>query len=569
MRPNFNNFQIDLSKFKKIDDIGRGQFGIVQLVENIDNGRQYALKIMKHVDKKYVNREINVMIRLDHPSIIKFYGFSISVDGKVSILMQHAKNGSLRDILNDTNGKRSSLGYDNTAKQKILIGVARGMIHLHQKNIIHRDIKPDNILIDGNFNPLITDFGFSRNSDDIGKTKNVGSPIYEAPESFARNDYNLEVDVYSFGIMMYEIVTDLLPYKDILNNITSVFQFKSMVDVNNTRPTFPPNHKIPPDLVNLIKECWAKEPSDRPTFEQIFNKLAYDTDDPSNFENLFKEEKDYKYYLPGVKQDEILNFVDDLIERENTAQYSIKQSIEQMKQQISSIKQDSELAINQMKTEINELKNELMNQLKSMNKGSDLENKQNQYKIQTIEYQKGNDFEGILKYLTRKTGSNIHDNEMIQITTNSKHKDDIHYFIKDPNFYHPKNIVDFDKNNEYRSNDAGGAIVCFDFKDKLVQVKQYEIQTCMKDKSTSHLRNWVIEVSKDGINWTIIDRRKNDDTLKEPKSMNIFEVSKPINEFCRFVRLRQTGTSWYTNGNCCIISICKIDFFGEIGESQA
>ena len=75
---------------------------------------------MKHVDKKYVNREINVMIRLDHPSIIKFYGFSISVDGKVSILMQHAKNGSLRDILNDTNGKRSSLGYDNTAKQKIL-----------------------------------------------------------------------------------------------------------------------------------------------------------------------------------------------------------------------------------------------------------------------------------------------------------------------------------------------------------------------------------------------------------------------------------------------------------------
>ena len=560
MIPNFNNYQIDANKFKEIKRLGRGAYGNVFLVENVDDGRLYALKKLNPAQnfdyEKYFSREINIMIRLNHPSAIKFYGYSI--DGtEVSILMQYAQNGCLRNIL-----RKPVPAYDNTAKQKILVGVARGLVHLHKNKLLHRDIKPENVMLDGNFNPLIGDFGLSRSSEEnMGMTNGVGSPLYSAPEVFEDNKfYDESVDVYSFGIMMYEIVTGLMPFSDLPKKIqNNRYLFMKEVEQKKTRPTFPKDFKITPELKELIEKCWSDSSAERPTFDDIFYKLAYDANEPTSFQNLFQRES-RKYYLEDVNQEEILCFVQDLLDRENAEQYSIKQSIVQLKQQVSSIKQNSEIAIDQIRTEFETLRKEILSHLQvNLN-----EQMPDNLTTNSIDYKQDNQFEGILRYLARLNNVNIHDNKTIKITTNSMHSDDVHFVFKNKNFYHPKNMVDFDNDDEYKSSDAGGAIICFDFKDKFVQPSKYEIQTCMKEKSTYHLKNWVIEVSKDGSKWQVIDRHKNDDSLNEPKKSNVFDVQNPTNDFFRYLRIRQIGTSHYNRDNCNIFSITRMDFYGTI-----
>ena len=505
-------------------------------------------------DKDF-SRKINIMIRLNHPSLLKYYGYSI--DGKaVSILMQYAQKGSLRNIVD-----KHIRGYDNTVKQKILIGVARGMMHLHKKKIIHRDLKPENIFLDANFNPLIGDFGLSRSSEkNIDMAENVKAPLYTAPEIFVYNEnYDESVDVFSHGIMMYEIVTGLVPYNHLPKKILkSKFAFMENV-IEGIRPTFQMDFEITNELKLLIEKCWSTNSADRHTFEEIFSMLAYDSSKPTDFVNLFQSEN-RKYYLKDVNQEEIQSYVEDLLDRENTEQYSIKQSIDQLKQQVDSIQQDNEIAFGQIRTEFDTMKKDILNSLQVKLEGQN----QDDFTSHTIDYKKGTKFEGILKHLTRLNGANIHDNKTIKITTNSLHKDDVHFFFKNKKFYHPKNIVDFENDNEYKSNDIGGAIVCFDFKDKFIQLSKYEIQTSMKEKSTSHLKNWVIEVSKDGTNWQEIDRRKNDESLNGPKKSNVFDVQNPSNDFYRYLRIRQIGTSHYNSGNYNIFCISRMDFYGVI-----
>lgn len=123
--------------------------------------------------------------------------------------------------------------------------------------------------------------------------------------------------------------------------------------------------------------------------------------------------------------------------------------------------------------------------------------------IQQFKPKQTEDFEGIMNYLTKKTGGNIHDNRTIEITSNS---------IMD----HPKNLVDYQSSNYYHSLDNGNAFVCFYFKDKLIQVLSYSIQSRNYDKNIIHLKNWVIEISENGQNWEEIDRHENDSILRGP-----------------------------------------------------
>ncbi|KAK8871776.1 hypothetical protein M9Y10_007517 [Tritrichomonas musculus] len=575
MIANLSSLQFDLDKFKKIKRLGSGQFGSVYLVENIDDGRLYALKEMEiggENPETYLNREINIMVRLNHPSIVKFYGYVIKEEeDQVFILMQYAQKGNLSNILKDIQHGDTVPGYDNTVKQKILIGVARGMMHMCKNKLLHRDIKPANIMLDGNFNPLIGDFGLSRKAEADGLneyTQQVGSPIYMAPEVLDGNNYSEGSDVFSFGIMMYEIITNKSPYWNLKKKEMDTYQaFCNAIINKGERPAFPVDLDITKEMKELIQNCWKKNAPDRPTFEEIFYKLAYDSAEPMSFQNLFEEEN-HKYYLKEVRQEEIISYVQELIDRENTEQYSIKQSIALLKEQVSSIKQESEIAFDQIRTEINSIKNEVLSSLQISTQASNKPIQPIQLAMKTFEYKDGSHFNGILKYLSRLTGSNIHDNKKIRITTNSMHNDDHHYFFKNKNYYHPKNIVDFDLDNEYKSSDAGSAIICFDFKDMFVQLSNYAIQTTINEKSTAHLKNWVIEVSNDGTTWFEIDRRRNDESLKGPAKLNVFNIQNPNDQFYRYIRLRQIGTSHYISDNCNIFSVCKMDFFGKIKVPQ-
>ncbi|KAK8875627.1 hypothetical protein M9Y10_005797 [Tritrichomonas musculus] len=119
--------------------------------------------------------------------------------------------------------------------------------------------------------------------------------------------------------------------------------------------------------------------------------------------------------------------------------------------------------------------------------------------IKEFTFQRGEEFNGIMNYLSTQTKGNIHDNGTIKIDSNSIHN----------NSRHPKNLVDFGDTNVYQSKDDGDAFISFDFKDKFVQLSSYSIKSCNSNENGAHLKNWAIELSNEGENWIEIDRYQN------------------------------------------------------------
>ena len=170
-----SDYKINIKDYKILKELNRGGFGIVYKIRNKSTNETLAAKVILSGNsekmKKMIEREINIMIKVAHQTIIKFRGFSLedfSENQNVTIIMDFAKRGSLSDILNLISQGLTPEEYDNTTRQIILIGVAYGMKHIHDRHAIHRDLKPDNILIDEYFHPHISDFGrtFER-ADDI------------------------------------------------------------------------------------------------------------------------------------------------------------------------------------------------------------------------------------------------------------------------------------------------------------------------------------------------------------------------------------------------------------------
>lgn len=172
-----------------------------------------------------------------------------------------------------------------------------------------------------------------------------------------------------------------------------------------------------------------------------------------------------------------------------------------------------------------------------------------------MKHQEGKEFQGIMKYLTKETQGNIHDNETITITSNS--------ISSNNQMFHPKNVVDYDSETYYcKENRNENANIVFDFKDKQVELESYSIKTYRNPQGYEHLKSWVIEVSNDNYKWTAIDYHNDDGTLNGPGIIGTFVVKKQEYGFYRYIRLKQTGRSWCNYGN--VFAIVALDFYGKI-----
>ena len=301
-----SKLEIDLKNYKRIERINKGGFGTIHKVQDIRTGHYYAAKVIDccsdlETDEEMIDREIGILIYSKHPTIIKFIGYSkqdFLGDPNITLILEFAINGSLLDLLTNIQRGHGPHFYTNTNKQIILVGISRGMKYLHERNIIHRDLKPGNILLDDYFHPHITDFGLSKVFDPIhpsNQSKFGGTIAYMAPELIEGKKYDHKADVYSFGIMMYEIVTDDFSYPEMHNRKFNDFKFVQKVLYENYRPTF----KIPikHSIKKLIEQCWSKDPRERPTFEEIYAKL-------SSFEDEF--------LLYDVEVEEVKVYVEDI-----------------------------------------------------------------------------------------------------------------------------------------------------------------------------------------------------------------------------------------------------------------
>ena len=310
----------NLKDFQKIGKLGSGSYGTVFKIRNTNTNEIFAAKVI-HFHENYeltVKREIDILIQIQHPTIIELQGYSnkdFDENIQKTIIMKYMPKGSLSDLIDKVNRGFCPDDYNHTKQQIILIGISRGMMILHEQNVIHRDLKPENILLENDYSPRITDFGLSKFYDPDNSmyqsTNNVGTMAYIAPEILMGDKYNIKADVYSFGILMYEILNSERVYNKMDKKATFVsFAIKI---ANGTRPEFK-GDIINEGLKNLIERCWSKNFDERPTFSEIFLKLSMIQNGKFvPFEKGKISDADYmeamQYCLDDVDYDEVLAYI--------------------------------------------------------------------------------------------------------------------------------------------------------------------------------------------------------------------------------------------------------------------
>lgn len=299
----------DLDNFEKKEQIGKGGFSEVFKIEEKKTGKMYAAKISKkkldrntkEIKELRVNlsREVNIISGLDHPAVLKFYGYSkvdFDQEPKPVIITEYSSNGTLRSITELAQQRKAPQMWDDTKRLINIYGIASGVSYLHSRDILHRDLKPQNILEDDHLFPQIADFGLAlitHQKQDATtyqpNNKALGTPIYAAPEIWKKNAYSTAGDVYAFGYIVYEIMTNEAPFHGYTQD-----QVFDEVIANRCRPEF--KRPIPEVYKQLIEKCWSDDPNERPSFNSIVKELRNNPDFITDKVNK-TEFRDYVKYI--------------------------------------------------------------------------------------------------------------------------------------------------------------------------------------------------------------------------------------------------------------------------------
>ncbi|KAJ9559370.1 hypothetical protein OSB04_013984 [Centaurea solstitialis] len=233
------------------------------------HGSDVAIKLFVHQEYSddvilSFRKEVALMKRLRHPNILLFMG-AVTTPPHLSIVTEFLPRGSLFRVL-----QRNSTRLDWRRRLHMAVDIARGMNYLHQCNppIIHRDLKSSNLLVDKNWTVKVGDFGLSRvRHETYLKTKTgKGTPQWMAPEILRNEQANEKSDVYSYGVVLWEITTEKIPWDDL-----NPMQVIGAVGYMNRQLEIPKD--LDPVWASLIENCWCSEPESRPTFQEILYKL--------------------------------------------------------------------------------------------------------------------------------------------------------------------------------------------------------------------------------------------------------------------------------------------------------
>ncbi|KAK6755401.1 hypothetical protein RB195_014022 [Necator americanus] len=249
-----------VGKYKLLKTIGKGNFAKVKLAKHTITGQEVAIKI---IDKTALNpsslqklfREVKIMKQLDHPNIVKLYQV-MENEQTLYLVLEYASGGEVFDYL-VAHGRMK----EKEARVKFR-QIVSAVQYLHSKNIIHRDLKAENLLLDADMNIKIADFGFS-NQFTLGNKLDTfcGSPPYAAPELFQGKKYDgPEVDVWSLGVILYTLVSGSLPFDG-----QNLKELRERVLRGKYRIPF----YMSTDCENLLKKFLVLNPARRGTLETI------------------------------------------------------------------------------------------------------------------------------------------------------------------------------------------------------------------------------------------------------------------------------------------------------------
>ncbi|KAJ4747875.1 Protein kinase superfamily protein [Rhynchospora pubera] len=270
---NYDAWTIDTSKLHVGDAFAQGAFG--KISKGTYCGEDVAIKLLERVlpeepttDKSLLMeqqfyQEVKMLATLSHPNIVRFIGMC-KKRGVLCIVTEYEKGGSVRQFLTKRQHNR---GVPLKLAVRQALDVARGMSYIHALGLIHRDLKSDNLLIAGDKSIKIADFGVARIEErPEGMTPETGTYRWMAPEMIQHRPYTHKVDVYSFGIVLWELVTGRVPFE----NMTAVQAAFAVVN-RGIRPAVPAD--CYPSLSNLMMHCWDTDPEVRPAFSEIVRML--------------------------------------------------------------------------------------------------------------------------------------------------------------------------------------------------------------------------------------------------------------------------------------------------------
>ncbi|KAL9146587.1 hypothetical protein ABFS82_13G120400 [Erythranthe guttata] len=208
----FGKIRDATNDFAPENELGQGGFGAVY-AGKLPNGQQIAVKRLSRDSGQgnlEFNNEVLIVAKLQHRNLVRLLGFSREGTERL-LIYEFVENASLDKFLFDPI-KRSDLDWDT--RYKIIGGIARGLVYLHEDSrlrIIHRDLKASNVLLDGEMNPKIADFGMARlfgQGETLGNTKRiVGTYGYMSPEYAMHGQFSVKSDVFSFGVLVLEIIS--------------------------------------------------------------------------------------------------------------------------------------------------------------------------------------------------------------------------------------------------------------------------------------------------------------------------------------------------------------------------
>jgi WD40 repeat protein len=249
------------SHFELLEELGRGGMGIVYRARDVGTGRIIALKVLQahHLEvPDLVTRfrsEVRAVTSLDHPHVLPVHEVG-EYEGIPFFSMKLTTGGSLAQRVGDFLGKPTEIA-------RLLAKVARGVAHAHERGILHRDLKPGNILLDASGEPFVCDFGLAKwIEDDRNLTITaavLGTPHYIAPEQASgQKGLTTAADIYSLGAILYELLTARPPFVG-----TSIIETLRLASENTPERPSSLAQNIPKDLETICLKCLEREPASR------------------------------------------------------------------------------------------------------------------------------------------------------------------------------------------------------------------------------------------------------------------------------------------------------------------
>ncbi len=261
-------FVVNPKKLRMGDKIGEGSFGVVYKGEY-----KREVVAIKKMSKKMLasanaleefSNEVYVMCALDHPNVLKCIAASLKPP-TVQLVTEFMKRGTLFDVL-----YKARIKLTWSMIRKIAIQVVKGMGHMHERGIIHRDLKSGNILLDTAYNAKVGDFGLAGPPQPPNHAGVSGTYQYMAPELLDGEAHSKNSDVYAFGVLLCEMIAGRPPFEGM-----DPMQAAQTVLNDNARPNIPPHAQRP--YVAIMKACWRANPRTRPDFEEVLRLIETTT----------------------------------------------------------------------------------------------------------------------------------------------------------------------------------------------------------------------------------------------------------------------------------------------------